>query len=124
MTIKISNKWQSFRDLVKMPFKEFTAICRETSERNKLRHNIISGDIIVVKNTIEIKLAEKILTKILSKEIKVSKQTKILEGVENIYYTSNNRKKKKGEYSAIDKSWYFFPWNGDELCDKGISKKF
>ncbi len=121
MTIEISNKWQSFRDLEQIPFKEFITICEDATERNKLRNDIMSGDIIIVKNAIEVKVAEQILTEILSKDIKISKQTKILEGVSNIHYVSNNKKSKKGEYSAIDKSWYFFPWNRDEL---GVMKVF
>ncbi len=88
--------------------------CRNKAEKDLIRRNIISGDIYIVQKVIKKKLAKNILSTIVNRPLIEAASVKILEGTENIFFTSNYKKNKSSEYTAIDKSWYFFTWNRDE----------
>ena len=77
-----------------------------------IKSNIINGDIYVYRGAFD----EKILRNIFLNKIKNSNEsassTRMVEGIDNIFYKSNSS--GKGEYTTMDYSWYFFPWNTDE----------
>lgn len=61
------------------------------------------------------KVGARLLEKIVNRKIAPSKDLKIVEGIKNVYYETNYLKRNSGEYSSINRSWYFFPWNKDEI---------
>ena len=69
--------------------------------------------LIIVKNAINKKKIRDIVYKILKTKKNYVKKPLIIEGVKNITWLSNFKIKEKNQYSTVDKSWYFFPWNKD-----------
>ncbi len=72
------------------------------------------GKIIVVKNAIPKNKIRKISGRILKTKKHYVKRPIIVEGVKNICWEGNFIKSKAKQYTTIDKSWYFFPWNQDK----------
>ena len=102
-----------YQSLKRLTYTEFQTKCSNPLERDKIRVNIINGDVYVILNVINQTIVSRILQIAQTEDRPASSSTKILQGIGNIYYTSNNIKSKLGEYTAIDRSWYFFPWNED-----------
>ena len=103
-----------FKNLKKLSHAEFKTKCSNGLDRDNIRQDIINGDVYIIKNVIDRGIVSRILKIATDEERPVASSTKILEGIENIYYTSSCVKTKVGEYTAIDRSWYFFPWNADQ----------
>lgn len=78
-------------------------------------NSISKGNILVIKNAVRKKKILKICKYIDQKKIKISNNTKMIEGVKNIYYIANPiyKKSSKKRYLVSNRSWYFFPWNKD-----------
>lgn len=104
-----------YRDMRKMTYSDFCMECRDNEKKETIRNDIINGDVYIIKNAISKEIAQKLLNNITSSEFNGVSSIKIVESVKNFYYESNYVKKKSGEYSAIDRSWYFFPWNKDQF---------
>ena len=101
-----------------MLLKKFYKISRKEFYDKKnikfIRKSISNGNIICVKNVVNSLVIRKICLKILTKKMKPS-DPKVLQGIKNIFYVSKPKRKLNTIkiYQAVDKSWYFFPWNKD-----------
>jgi len=69
--------------------------------------------LIVIKKAVNKKKIRNIVYKIVKTRKNYVKKPLIVEGVKNISWLSNFKIKEKNQYSTVDKSWYFFPWNKD-----------
>ena len=79
---------------------------------NKLKNS----EVIIVRQAIETNVIRRIVFELLANPPGKSSDSRIIEGIENIYYESesqNNKSMKNSEYAAVDRSFYFFPWNQD-----------
>ena len=108
-------EYTRFRSLQELSFNEFSTLCSDDNKRLDLRNNIMNGDVHVIRQVLAKETSQMILKKIITLNIEISNDPKILEGIKNVYFESNNLKAKKTEYSSVDKSWYFFPWNKEEI---------
>ena len=104
-----------FRKLQTSSFDDFLVNCSIEAKKLEIRKNIIDGDVYIIRNVLSKEEGHYILKQITKDRMGQSKDFRILEGIKNIYYESNHLKRTKSEYSSVDKSWYFFPWNKDEL---------
>ena len=89
-----------------------------TKEKSFFHRNL--NNIIVVKNAIPKIKIRKIAKRILRTKKHYVKRPIIVEGVKNICWDGNFVATTDKQYTAIDKSWYFFPWNKDNT---GITKE-
>ena len=89
-----------------------------TRKKNFFLKNL--SKIIIVKNAINREKIRKISRRIMNTKKHYVKRPIIVEGVKNICWEGNFIKKKQKQYTTIDKSWYFFPWNRDNT---GIVKE-
>jgi len=112
-TVIPQEKWKTFRTVKTKTFSEFQDICSNDVSRNEMREYIIAGDIFIIKKVMDGSIIRDILKKVISSNAVPVLSTRIVEGIKNIHFTSNNLKNTIGEYSSIDNSWYFFPWNPD-----------
>tara|TARA_B110001450_G_C17655732_1_gene495158 strand:+ start:228 stop:1004 length:777 start_codon:yes stop_codon:yes gene_type:complete len=88
----------------------------------KIRKLVISGNIVILKSAFNKKKLRDIFKNILKNSSSISKNTKMIEGVKNIFYKSNST--GKGKYTTNDCSWYFFPWNDDKFGLTKFVQKF
>lgn len=110
--LNIANTY--FRNLRKLSNADFKTLCLTALNRGKIRQDIINGDVYIVENVLDREMVSRILQIALDEKRSPASSTAIIEGIDNIYYISNNLKAKIGDYTAIDRSWYFFPWNVDQ----------
>jgi hypothetical protein len=103
------------RQVNQLKFAEFSSACANFSTRDYIRQNILQGDVYIIQSVLPKDYISILLQEIIKHKLIKSKQTKIVDGVSNIYYESLHYKKSANEYTAIDKSWYFFPWNHDSF---------
>ena len=82
--------------------------------RKKNFFNKNLGKVIIVKNAIKKSKIRKIAKRIMKTKKHYVKRPIIVEGVKNICWEGNFIKEKAKQYTTIDKSWYFFPWNEDK----------
>jgi len=80
---------------------------------NYIRNKVINGNILILKSAFRKEDLRKLFKKIYKQPKKPAKNTKMLDGIKNIYYKSNSTKNKN--YSTYDHTWYFFPWNKDKF---------
>jgi len=104
-----------FKELKELSLDEFELKCSDVKNTLELRNEIINGCVYIIRQVLSKERSDIILNKIINSNLKQTNEPKILDGVENLYYESNHIQSKKTEYSAVDKSWYFFPWNKDEI---------
>lgn len=104
-----------FKDLKELSLDEFELKCSDVKNTLELRNEIINGSVYIIRRVLKKERSETLLKKIINSNLKFTTDPKIKEGVENLYFESNNMKSKKGMYTSVDKSWYFFPWNKDEI---------
>ena len=104
-----------FKELKELSLSEFELKCSDDKNILDIRNNIIKGSVYIIRQVLTKEKSNTLLNKIVNSNIEITNNTKILEGVKNLYYESNNLESKKMEYSSVDKSWYFFPWNKDEI---------
>ncbi len=84
--------------------KKFTIDCVES---------LFNGDIFILRNTLDKSFVDNSINKLQEFYINNSPiSPKILEGCKNGFYISNNT---KSGYRTVDRSFYFFSWNGDNL---------
>ncbi len=77
-----------------------------------IKKNIINGNIYVLRSAFNSSELKNIFRKIYNDKKEPTDNTKMVEGVGNIFYKSNFS--GKGDYTTNDFSWYFFPWNSDQ----------
>jgi len=82
-----------------------------TREKSFFHKNL--NKIIIVKNALSKIKIRKIAKRILKTKKHYVKRPIIVEGVKNICWEGSFVKSKNKQYTTIDKSWYFFPWNRD-----------
>jgi hypothetical protein len=73
-------------------------------------------EIIIVREAVNAGSVRGIVSELLANPPPKSNHPRIIEGVENIYYESEPKKNEdisQSQYSAVDQSLYFFPWNQD-----------
>ena len=87
-----------------------------------IRTNISKGNIIILRNVFKRKKIIKLFKKIKKSSKKISRKTKMVEGVKNIYYKS--KPYGVGRYTTHDHSWYFFPWNKDQFGTLKLFQKY
>lgn len=104
-----------FKELKELSLDEFELKCSDDKNILELRNEIINGCVYIIRQALTKENSYILLNKIINSNLEYTSEPKILEGVKNLYYESNNLKSKKMEYSCVDKSWYFFPWNKDEI---------
>ena len=105
---------EKFKGIKRLTYSEFCLSCRDAEKRVALCDAIISGHVYIIKSVISREAAKNLLHNIVNSEIPQATLIKIIEGVDNFFYTSNFKKTEIGQYTAIDRSWYFFPWNKDD----------
>ena len=76
-----------------------------------IKNDIIEGNIYVYRSAFDPSELKSIFKKIFNEKNVPTENTRMLEGVGNIFYKSNFS--GKGDYTTNDYSWYFFPWNHD-----------
>ena len=103
------------KQIIEMSYPDLKRICKDDNEIATLNEKIISGYIVIVRGVVAKSKIKKFLEEIINSNIPISESTAIIEGVKNIHYISNNIGKNSGMYSSRDQSWYFFPWNEDDL---------
>ena len=116
----IKKIWTPFRELEYLSAKDFFDISKSQERLSLIRRNVENGDVYVIKNIISKPLIEEMLISITCKAYPNNTNPRIVEGIENIKYTSTNNKvftqnTDPTRYTASDVSYYFFPWNNDDL---------
>lgn len=97
----------------------------DPNEFQSIKERLIEGNVVIVRNALAKEEIRQKVKKLFSQHHRRSSDTRVLEGVENIYYesegktTAEMKNSSKDSYQAVDKSFYFFPWNEDS---SGISK--
>jgi hypothetical protein len=97
----------------------------DPNEFESTKEKLIEGNVVIVRNAVDKELIRQKVKKLLSQRHQRSSDTRVIQGVGNIYYESNGKttaeqkNNSKDSYQAVDKSFYFFPWNYDA---SGISK--
>ena len=110
--IKKSKKKIFFKGLKSYDYQIFISKLKKINFVIKSIDHLANGNIIVLKNSVNIKFLEKAKEK-LNLICKTNKQIspKIKTDIKNGYYISKNLSQKG--YSAVDVSFYFFSWNND-----------
>jgi len=103
-----------FTELIDIEFNYFKKkISEENSEYQKnLINKIFNGAIIQLKNC----LNDDLINEIINSSIQLSKKniqnkTNCNEDSKNYFYIQSNDMSLEGGYKALDKSYYFFPWD-------------
>jgi|TARA_B110000285_G_scaffold88883_1_gene101974 hypothetical protein len=112
--IKNRNLPNYFTEIINIEFKDFkTQMDKSSSEYQKdLIQKIFSGAIIQITNALNNELIDEILNESLRlSKTNVSKKTLCVEGCEDYFFLQTDDLSKKGGYKALDRSYYFFPWN-------------
>lgn len=97
----------------------------DPNEIESIKEKLNEGNVVIVKNAVDKEEIRQKAKKLFSQNHQRSSDTRVIQGVGNIYYESNEKtttelkNKSKNSYQAVDKSFYFFPWNEDT---SGISK--
>ena len=97
------------KKIIKITKKDFFS----NKKIKKIKNLVTDGNILILKSAFKDVTLRKIYKEIFSNSKKISKDTKMKEGIKNIFYKSNSS--GKGNYSTNDYSWYFFPWNKDKF---------
>ncbi len=105
--------WTPYSGLRHISLTEYMNCASHEESREKIVNEITRGGIIVVDSVCDASQIFLILDSVLSRIISASSHTKILEGIANFSYVSENLEEESGRYSTVDRSWYFFPWNSD-----------
>ena len=90
----------------------------------EIRKILTDCNVVIVRNAVETQNIRTMVRNLLDNPPKKTEDTRVLEGVQNIFYESkgnefqNRSDNERSKYSAFDKSFYFFPWNYDKT---GIS---
>jgi hypothetical protein len=111
-------KWTPFRKLVKYEGSMLHQISDDNNLQSEILNNIKSGDVYIFRNVIKKTEIDYIIKNILSYKFQVSNDPSVIEGVKNIHYQSRSNETNTlvdGRYAAVDNSYYFFPWNSDDL---------
>jgi len=104
-----------FKELKELSLTEFKLKCSDNKNILDLRNDIINGCVYIIRQALTEENSKILLNKIITSKPEITTDPKIIDGVKNLYYESEYLKANKTEYSAVDKSWYFFPWNKDEI---------
>jgi len=112
--IKYNETPSYFTELINVEFNDFK---KNISEQNyayqeNLINKLFSGAIIQLTNSLNNELISTIINS--SKELSKSNlQSKTIckEGTKNYFYKQSNDMSLTGGYKALDKSYYFFPWD-------------
>jgi len=101
-------------------YKSFTQVSKnffmDPINVKKLESKLKNSEVIIVRQAVETNVIRRIALELLANPPKKSSDSRIIEGIENIYYESEPQKSessKISEYTAVDRSFYFFPWNND-----------
>lgn len=111
-------KWTPLRKIEIFNNEKFWEISSSKLVQNFFLNKIQMGDIIIFKKIIPKLEIDKIILSIKSYDYETTDNPKITEGVKNLKYQSNNileNISESGKYAAVDNSYYFFPWNVDDL---------
>ena len=101
------------RNIHELDFNDFVEKLK--NEKNILNYidSIFNGDVIILRNTLNKNFIDKSINNLHQYYLNNSPiSPKILEGSKNGYYISNNT---NTGYRTIDRSFYFFSWNEDNL---------
>ncbi len=107
-----------FRDLVEINKNNFF----DLNYMQSIKTNIINGEIYVLRSAFDTKDLKKIFYQKINSEVESSNSTKMVEGIENIFYKSDTS--GIGDYTTNDYSWYFFPWNNDDTVLSQLMQPF
>jgi hypothetical protein len=103
-----------FRSLKSLDFSELVSLIQNEKkyELKSIIKNIYEGDIYQFNNSISNELINDLFNEAnqLAKNSK-SEQALCVQGVKNFFYLQKDDQAVKGGYKAIDRSYYFFPWN-------------
>lgn len=77
------------------------------------RQLLSSGHVLVFKGTVDSKELRKRVGGLLRQEVTPVEDTRVVEGIGNIFYRAAHDSSSAGGYSVQDFSYYFFPWNDD-----------
>ena len=101
-------------------YKSFTEVSKnffmDPKNVKKLESKLKNSEVIIVRQAIDANVIRRIALELLANPPQKSSNSRIIEGIENIYYESepqNSESSKISEYAAVDRSFYFFPWNKD-----------
>ena len=111
-------KNKKFNNLLFIKKKDFFS----DKKINYIRNLVLKGNILVLKSAFQKNKLRNIFKKIYKNSKNSNKNTKMLEGIKNIYYKSNSS--GKGSYTTFDHNWYFFPWNKDKYGLVNIVQKY
>ncbi len=117
-------KWTPFREIIAFESSDFFELMKNQSMQTMMCEKIDSGDVVIVRGVVSNLEIDEIISKVINYEFISFGNPKITEGVSNLKYQSikaTEYNSTDGEYAAVDNSYYFFPWNPDEL---GIFERF
>ena len=89
--------------------------------QEELINYIFDGYVIQFENALDNELIEFIKSEALKlSKLNVSNKCECIQGVNNYFYLQKDDQSVNGGYKAIDRSYYFFPWDksSSELFDK------
>jgi hypothetical protein len=112
--------WTPFRRLKYLTSAEFFNLRNSNNIMDSFRSDVESGDIYVIKNITSETLIDRMLYDITNKAYPDNSDPRVIEGIKNIKYTStaekfSNKETNSSHYNAVDVSYYFFPWNNDDI---------
>ena len=101
-------------------YKSITAVSKsffvDPVNSQELLIKLKNCQIIIVRQAISVGEIREIVFELLANLPPKCNDSRIIEGVENIYYESEPKKNetiRQSGYSAVDQSFYLFPWNQD-----------
>ena len=102
-----------FNNVIEIDFNEFSKKLLDFEFVLECVDKLFDGDIFILRNTLKKDFIESSIDKMQKFYLENSPiSPKILEGCKNGYYMSNNT---SSGYKTVDRSFYFFSWNKDEL---------
>ena len=90
-----------FKDLKELSLDEFELKCSDVKNTLELRNEIINGSVYIIRRVLKKERSETLLKKIINSNLKFTTDPKIKEGVENLYFESNNMKSKKAVWDYV-----------------------
>ena len=103
-----------FSELVNIEFKDFK---KNISNENyvyqeKLINRLFNGAVIQLKNSLNDELIDEIVKSSLNlSKSNVQNKTTCEEGDKNYFFVQSKDMSANGGYKALDRSYYFYPWN-------------
>jgi hypothetical protein len=103
-----------FTELINVEFKDFkeNILNENFFYQEKLINKLFNGGVIQLKNSLDDRLINEIVKSSLNlSKSNIQNKTTCEEGSKNYFYVQSKDLSANGGYKALDRSYYFYPWD-------------